>query len=214
MENNLEVNFYFPCAVYTVVKPEFLGVTKEVVDEYVERIKRVPIHDELNPVYQTEFIQGDSRLEPFSQFVLNTAWGILHEQGYMMDGKTTHFESMWGQQYEKLGGMEQHIHNNNVQLVGFYFIDCPADSSRLVLHDPRAGKTQINLAEANEQYLNVASDKANFEPKPGTLMIMNSWMPHSFNRHRADEPFKFIHFNIIVNQSSQPSVAGGTAEVI
>ena len=213
MENNLEVNFYFPCAVYTVVKPEFLEVTEVVVDEYIDRIKKVPIHDELNPVYQTEFIQGDSRLEEFLQFVLNTAWGILHEQGYKMNDKTTHFESMWGQQYEKTGGMEQHIHNNNVQLVGFYFIDCPEDASRLVLHDPRAGKTQINLAEANEQYLNVSSDKANFEPKRGTLMIMNSWMPHSFNRHRSDKPFKFIHFNIIVNQSAQADTPSTAAAI-
>jgi hypothetical protein len=43
-----------------------------------------------------------------------------------------------------------------------------------------------------------ASEQIHFEIKPGDLMMFNSWMPHGFTRHEANEPFKFIHFNVEV----------------
>jgi hypothetical protein len=36
----------------------------------------------------------------------------------------------------------------------------------------------------------------NFTPKPGMLIFANSWLAHSFTRHAADLPIKFVHFNL------------------
>ncbi len=213
MENNIEVGTFFPTPIYTVIKPEFLDITKSVVDDYVNKIRSTQKRSELNPVYQTEPMQGDSRLREFNQFVLDTAWNILVNQGYKMDDKSTYFESMWGQQYYKTGGMDSHLHNNGVQIVGFYFIECPKDSSRIVIHDPRSGKKQISLQEQDVSTISMASDMVNFDPKEGTMMFMNSWLPHSLNRHGSEKPFKFIHFNIFVGPVFKPIVASG-AEVI
>jgi hypothetical protein len=105
--------------------------------------------------------------------------------------------------------MDQHIHANGAQLVGFYFIDTPENCSRPVLHDPRMGKVQVNLPEGNMQNVTPASNMVNFEPKPGLLMFTNSWLPHSFTRHGSDEPIRFIHFTIGVNynQMCKPPAA-------
>jgi hypothetical protein len=44
-----------------------------------------------------------------------------------------------------------------IQLVGFYFLDLPENSSRLVIHDPRPGKVQIDLPEYDEKNVTFAS---------------------------------------------------------
>ena len=213
MPNNLDVGTYFPSPIYTISKPEFLTQTKLVVDEYVNAIRSKQKRSDLNPIYQTETIQGDDRLRDFRQFVLDTAWNILLNQGYRMDDKSTYFESMWGQQYYKTGGMDIHTHSNGVQIIGFYFIDCPKDSSKIVIHDPRPGKKQISLQEQDITAVSMASEMINFDPQPGTLMFMNSWLPHSINRHGSDKPFKFIHFNIFIGPVFKPAIAS-EAEVI
>ena len=89
MPNNLDVGTYFPSPIYTISKPEFLTQTKLVVDEYVNAIRSKQKRSDLNPIYQTEMIQGDDRLRDFRQFVLDTAWNILLNQGYRMDDKST-----------------------------------------------------------------------------------------------------------------------------
>ena len=213
MPNNLDVGTYFPSPIYTISKPEFLTQTKLVVDEYVNAIRSKQKRSDLNPIYQTEMIQGDDRLRDFRQFVLDTAWNILLNQGYRMDDKSTYFESMWGQQYYKTGGMDSHTHSNGVLIIGFYFIDCPKDSSKIVIHDPRPGKKQISLQEQDITAVSMASEMINFDPQPGTLMFMNSWLPHSINRHGSDKPFKFIHFNIFIGPVFKPAIAS-EAEVI
>jgi hypothetical protein len=61
----------------------------------------------------------------------------------------------------------------------------------------------------------VASDMINFELKPGDLILTNNWLPHSFTRHAAEEPIRFIHFNVFVQPVMQGSqTCPAPAEVI
>jgi hypothetical protein len=48
-----------------------------------------------------------------------------------------------------------------------------------------------------------ASNAIHFSPKPGLLMFANSWLPHSFGRHAANKPLKFVHFNVSVQLAAQ-----------
>jgi hypothetical protein len=107
--------------------------------------------------------------------------------------------------------MEQHVHGGS-QLVGFYFLETPEDSSRALFHDPRPGKVQNFLPESTPSEATLASNIINFEPKPGLLIITNAWLPHSFGRHASDEPLKFVHFSL--NTVYQPPVQCSPAEVI
>ena len=153
---------------------------------------------------------ADPRLVEFAQFIGGTAWNILNEQGYAMQDKSTTFMEMWTQEHYKHSAMDQHVHGFGSQIVGFYFLEAPENCSRLVIHDPRAGKVQIDLPEQDMNMVMPASRMINFTPKPGMMIFTNSWLAHSFTRHAADLPIKFVHFNLAVQQA--PNIC--PAEVI
>ena len=162
--------------------------------------------DEIYPVMMTANYFSDSRVAKFSEFIGGTAWNILCEQGYDMQDKVVSFMEMWTQEHYKHSSMEQHTHGYGSQIVGFYFLEVPENSSRVVFYDPRAGKVQIDLPEANMNNATVASKMINFEPKPGLMIFTNAWLAHSFTRHASDKPIKFVHFNLSV-QVAQPTTA-------
>jgi len=98
------------------------------------------------------------------------------------------------------------------QIVGFYFLETPENCSNVVFHDPRTAKVQINLPEQDISMATPASRMINFTPKPGMMIFSNSWLSHSFTRHAADNPIKFVHFNLTVIM--QPQSCPAPAEVI
>ena len=105
--------------------------------------------------------------------------------------------------------MPQHVHpNNGAQLIGFYFIDTPTNCPKAIIHDPRSGKVQINMQEANSNDATNASDMINFQPEPGLLLITNAWLPHSFTQNLSKKSFTFVHFNMSVRDA--PAICNTT----
>jgi uncharacterized protein (TIGR02466 family) len=137
------------------------------------------------------------RIKDVVSFITQTAYHILVTQGYDMNFYEVMVYDLWGQEHYKFSGQEEHIHQ--AILSGFYFIDCPENSSRVLFHDPRPAKVYSNLTEKNSSMATYASTVINYEPKPGMLMFANSWLPHSFLKNSSSEPFRFMHFNIGVN---------------
>jgi uncharacterized protein (TIGR02466 family) len=157
----------------------------------------------------------DPRAAEFTNFVGSTAWNILSGQGYNMQNKTTTFLEMWTQEHHKHSSMDQHTHGFGSQIVGFYFLEAPENCSSVVFHDPRAGKVQISLDEQDPKTATAASSMIHFKPKPGMLMFANAWLAHSFTRHAADTPIKFVHFNLTTRHMEASScVMPPSAEVI
>ena len=185
---------YFPSAVYVAKKPEFLKAVNEVAAEALKAITR-EVH-EIYPMYNTDNFANDPRIEDFVQYIGQNSWSILQGQGYAMENVEILVESVWAQEHRKHSLMEQHIHGNGAQLVGFYFLDTPDDCSRAMFHDPRSGKVQINMPEHDMGNATPASSIINFVPEPGMMLISNAWLPHSFGRHGSDKPLRFVHFNL------------------
>lgn len=190
--------WYFPCPIYMVERPDFLPMVQEVSEEALNEVRSTQQLNDIYPVLMSNNFFDDSRINTFSQFVADTAWNILQDQGYAMQNLHTSFMEMWTQEHHKVSGMEQHVHGFGSQIVGFYFLEAPEGSSRVVFHDPRPGKVQINLPEQDMNRATAASQMINFEPKPGLMVFSNAWLPHSFTRHTADKPIKFVHFNLTV----------------
>jgi len=42
---------------------------------------------------------------------------------------------------------------------------------------------------------------------------MNAWLPHSFTRHAATKPMRFIHFNIGVREVAAPTAPPASTDV-
>ena len=199
-QNELATFFHFPSSVYVIEKPEFIFKVKEVAEESLAKRRKEAKLNDLYPVYMSDNLL-DERLNDFLGFAGSTCWNILDSQGYAMSNFSTTFTECWVQEHYKHSAMDQHTHNGNVQIVGFYFLDVPENGCKLVIHDPRPGKVQINLTEADSTTVTQATTGVVFEPKAGSLYFANSWLPHSFTRNGSDKPVKFIHFNVSIAQA-------------
>ena len=209
----LQVAYHFPCPIYIIERPDFLEAVSIVSEESLDVQRKERDLNEIYPVYMTGNYYGDARMAKFTEFVGSTAWNILNEQGFAMQDKAVSFTEMWTQEHHKHSAMDQHVHGFGSQIVGFYFLETPENCSRVVFHDPRSGKVQIDLPEQDINMATPASKMINFEPKPGMMIFANSWLAHSFTRHASDKPIKFVHFNLTVIQQQQ-TCAMPPAEVI
>ena len=211
---HLQVAHYFPCPVYLIDRPDFLETVNTVSEESLEASHKERDLNEIYPVYMTGNYFGDPRMAQFTEFVGATAWNILNEQGYAMQDRSVSFTEMWTQEHHKHSAMDAHVHGFGSQIVGFYFLETPENCSRVVFHDPRSAKVQIDLPEQDISAATPASKMINFTPKPGMMIFANSWLSHSFTRHAAELPIKFVHFNLTVIQQQQTYTISPTAEII
>ena len=214
LQTQLQVANYFPCPVYLIERPDFLEVVQSVSEEGLAAQRKTQDLNEIYPMVMSGNFFGDPRITKFSEFVGGTAWNILNEQGYAMQDKVVSFTEMWTQEHHKHSAMDQHVHGFGSQIVGFYFLETPEDCSRLVFHDPRAGKVQVDLPEQDMNMATPASKMINFTPKPGLMVFANSWLAHSFTRHAADLPIKFVHFNLTVVSAPQTACPMPAAEIV
>ena len=149
-------------------------------------------------------ILHEPAVQPFAQYVSQTAWNILQSQGYNMTPLVTFFTEMWLQRHYKLSNMEQHFHSQT-QITAFYFIRVPEGGCQMTIHDPRHAKVYANFGESDSNKYTPASNQATFKFSVGDLVFTNSWLPHSFTRNTADEPTEFIHMNIGVMANPTPA---------
>ena len=209
----LQVAFHFPCPIYIIERPDFLKSVNQVSEEHLEVQRKERDLNEIYPLYMTSNYFADPRVAQFTEFIGSTSWNILNDQGYAMQDKAVQFTEMWTQEHHKHSAMDAHVHGFGSQIVGFYFLETPEGCSNVVFHDPRAGKVQIDLPEQDMNMATPASRMINFTPKPGMMLFANSWLAHSFTRHAADLPIKFVHFNLTVIYQPQ-TCAAPTAEII
>lgn len=199
----LQVAYQFPCAIYIIERPDFLEAVNKISNENLEIQRKLQEIDEIYPVIMSGNYFADPRMAAFTEFIGSTSWNILNEQGYAMQDKAVQFTEMWTQEHHKHSAMDAHVHGFGSQIVGFYFLETPENSSSLIFHDPRAGKVQIDLPEQDTSMATPASKAINFTPKAGMMIFANSWLAHSFTRHAAEQPIKFVHFNLTVIQQPQ-----------
>lgn len=214
LQTQLQVAHHFPCPIYIIERPDFLEAVSTVSEEGLAINRKAHELNEIYPVVMSGNFFGDPRMVGFSEFVGATAWNILNEQGYAMQDKAVQFTEMWTQEHHKHSAMDAHVHGYGSQIVGFYFLETPEGGSNVVFHDPRAAKVQIDLPEQDASMATPASKMINFTPKPGMMIFANSWLMHSFTRHAADKPIKFVHFNLTVIQAPQAACPMPTAEII
>jgi len=86
---------YFVSPVYSIKKPDFLDVARKVSKQALKA------HGAINPIYPMAHgnLYDSTDLEPLFGYVLNTAWNLLSEQGYQMEGMSTHLTEAWVQEH-------------------------------------------------------------------------------------------------------------------
>lgn len=142
-------------------------------------------------------LTNDENFFEFTKFICKKSFNFLDEQGYDLSNYFLSVSDLWVQEFAKNGGGNHntHVHSNS-HVSGFYFLKCSNRTSYPVFHDPRHGKMMIQLPEKNIKNVTEASEKINYRPKPGSLILFNSFIPHEFTVDSGLDPFRFIHFNI------------------
>lgn len=209
LETTLQSFLYFPTAVYVDSKPEFLETAREVVVRHIAKTQEETPPNDVYPATMTGLLMDEPDLEPLREFIGMTGWSILAGQGYAMENVSLTFSEFWAQEHRKTSSMEAHPHGHGVQLAGFYFLDVPTDPEppRAIFHDPRPGKTMIDMYEQDRNMVTYASHMINFVPEEGMVMFTNAWLPHAFSRNPCDKPFRFIHFNLLPTYGEAPPPA-------
>ena len=54
----------------------------------------------------------------------------------------------------------------------------------------------------NQEQITLGSNQIHYKPLPGTMIIFPGYVPHQFAVDPGLEPFRFIHFNIKVVETS------------
>jgi hypothetical protein len=198
-------SYHFPTTIYKIKAQQYLETARIVAMDFLKQSEEYQKDiNALYPVRMTDNMFNDPRLLDLGTLIAQLSWNILDAQGYAMQNLCTIFQSMWAQEHYKYSLMEQHVHGEGTQLVGFYFLDVPENSTtRMVAFDPRPGKVQINLPEKNVVDITYGSNAVNFQPQPGDLFFTNAWVPHSFTRNGSEKPVRFIHFNIGVERNQE-----------
>lgn len=204
---------YFATPVYITKQPQFLETVRDIALGKIKEVHGNKKPDKIYPVRMSGNMLEDDRIEPFAGFVGQTAWNILSSQGYAMENFSTTFTEMWCQEHFQTSSMDVHAHPGGNFIVGFYFIDVPEGAPAAVIHDPRPGRVMLDLPQTDPTQATLASTMINFKPEPGMMMFAPAWLAHSFGRNPSKEPFRFVHFNLTVQQNMN-AVCPAPAEVI
>lgn len=193
----IQMNTIFQSSVGIVQAPQFIKTVSAASNKAMEQVLQKLRVDPIYPVIQTENMVWDANLREFNEFVLQKSQNYLDQQGYDTSKVRISINDLWCQKHMKTSGHERHTHNNGAVLSAFYIIECPNNSSHLMLYDPRAGKDYgFVLPEKNERQMSEASNIINYAPSEGELILVNSYVPHGFSRNVSDKPFTLLHINI------------------
>jgi uncharacterized protein (TIGR02466 family) len=196
--DKLEEFHYFTTPIYAVKKPEFLPSVKAISDKYLNKSRAHKKVKNPRTVMSPNYSHEPSIAE-FAQYVSQTAWNILNAQGYNVDAKVTYFMEMWSHEHNLGSGIDKHMHGNGSQMSGFYFLDVPENSCKMVLHDSREAKQIVGLPMKDTTNVVPAADKVFFTPEAGTIILFNAWVNHSFTKNmNKTKPLRFVHMNISV----------------
>ena len=193
---------------------DFINVCDEHTDQAISNTKK--LIDERNKKFKTDVkdhgmsyhsgaeMYKDERFSNFELLIRNTARNILENQGFDLFDYSIDYTEMWIQKFAYEGGGHQdtHVHWDN-HISGFYFVECSDRTSRPIFHDPRPARMMLNLPIKDHSKLCQAMERQIVPVKSGTMLLFNSWLPHSFSVDNGIDPFRFIHFNLRANKYGQ-----------
>ena len=115
------------------------------------------------------------------------------ELDFDLAGTPLSLTSLWVNMLEPGGAHSAHIHTHSV-LSGTYYIDVPASAGAIRFEDPRHGfmmsapPRKPRAKKENQTFVTVS-------PKPGMLLLWESWLRHEVPVNNAETPRISISFN-------------------
>ena len=203
-EENLTPELYeqfFATPFFATEKPEWVDDLNERCKPYMDDAHNR--HQDVVEENKTDFgmvfhssnMNQDPHLKNFNDWVLKTGINLLETWGVDMTNLDLGLQSIWIQEFAKDGGGHHRIHiHENCHISGFFFLEND-NSSYPLFHDPRPGAAMTALPEKNESNISYYSKCVNYQPKPGSIYMFPSYLPHEYVMSKGGN-FKFIHWNL------------------
>tara|TARA_R100001143_G_C3356975_1_gene133034 strand:+ start:1957 stop:2628 length:672 start_codon:yes stop_codon:yes gene_type:complete len=200
----------FKTPMWHILAPEFLSALNKASDSHIKKSRKFlsPIIKKRNKEFKKDI--GDYGLiahstslinelpfDSFKEFIGKHAADFLIWQGWDINLYNFFYSEMWVQEFPKAGGGYHQTHTHwNGHVSGFYFLKCSPRTSYPLFHDPRSGASMNRLPEKEVNKITYATETTNHHVTPGQLIMIPSYLPHSYTLDPGLDPFRFIHFNI------------------
>ncbi len=118
---------------------------------------------------------------------------FVKELDFDLGGVPLSLNSLWVNILQPGGAHSAHIHPHSV-LSGTYYVDVPAGAGAIRFEDPRhammmaAPPRKVRAKRENQPFVTI-------EPKPGMLLLWESWLRHDVPVNRAEAPRLSVSFN-------------------
>ena len=196
---------YFKTPIWYELKPEFVKSLDKASNKYIKKARDgnknyINKHGDFGTTHHSTPLTSDNNFLDFRNYVGQKSWEYLDDQGFDMSEYTTIFSEMWVQEFSKKGGGHHpaHVHWNQ-HVSGFYFLKASDNTSFPIFHEPRTGARSTKLKmKAELKTIENGNDLIHFKPSPGVLLIFPGYLEHEFSLDFGLEPFRFIHWNILI----------------
>ena len=137
-----------------------------------------------------------SVFEDLEKAIAKQVAAFARELQFDMAGRKLALDSLWINVMEKGAIHAPHIHPHSV-ISGTYYVTVPPKSGAIRFEDPRlpmlmaAPPKKKNARPENRSFIDVV-------PKPGLLLLWESWLRHGVEPNRARTPRISVSFNYSV----------------
>ena len=137
-----------------------------------------------------------SVFEDLEKAIAKQVAAFARELQFDMTGRRLSLDSLWINVMEKGAIHAPHIHPHSV-ISGTYYVTVPPKSDAIRFEDPRlpmlmaAPPKKKNARPENRSFIDVV-------PKPGLLLLWESWLRHGVEPNRARTPRISVSFNYSV----------------
>lgn len=134
-----------------------------------------------------------SIFEELERTIAKQVNGFARDLQFDLGGRKLKLDSLWINVMEKGAIHAPHIHPHSV-ISGTYYVTVPPKSGAIRFEDPRlamlmaAPPKKKNARPENRSFVDV-------EPKPGMLLLWESWLRHGVEANRAAKPRISVSFN-------------------
>jgi uncharacterized protein (TIGR02466 family) len=209
---SVDLFFGVPVLVHDV-EPAVRDAIHEKVSAYLKtdraRADVVPSPEESvsTSYYKPErSILEDAELEELEKAILGAA-GTFLEGRLGLGKRRLEIERAWINVFEPGAQEAQHTHDGSL-LSCSYYVEAPENCGCIVFPDPigeRRGYRQFTHTAGTNL---LTRGEIAVEPKPGRLVMFESWFAHSVQCNKSDRP----RISIAINLREAPAQAGETAD--
>ena len=202
MPTRSNVEMMFPVAIVVAdLDPQLRDdvhakVTRYLAGEAARRdVAPSPMESVETSYFSGKSIIADAGLEALEREIL--ALGAEYIRWLGVPPPPLELERAWVNVFRPLMQEQIHAHDGSM-LSCTYYVEAPENCGDLVFLDPIGARRSHRAFTKTEGPAMQSAAQINYSPKPGRLLMWESWLPHGVNGNKSDRNRISLAFNLRV----------------